>query len=263
MIDLCTVVFEPELEVLHQQARSVDRYVDAVGTIYVVINDHTDPEQIHTGAWGRYCDHVVVLTRRTFGTDWSNNGWVSQQALKLATAAVSQADHCVVLDAKTILVKPLPNVVTDQGLAVGTLPIYPVFEASRQIVNSLWPIDLDRQLGPGGVPFWFEPRAVRAMIADCEQRTGQNFVSWFQAQGRLTEFLLYSGWLEYTRGLDLVTASSRITVANLCHSEVAMADRKLDLMQHSHTISIHRSAWPHLTQQQQQQYQQLLKERLS
>jgi len=263
MIDLCTVVFEPELEVLHQQARSIDRFVDEVGTVYVVINDHTDPDKIRTAAWGRYCEQVVVLTRRTFGAQWSHNGWVSQQALKLVTAAISQAQYCVVLDAKTILVKPLPNLTTDQGLAVGTLPVYPVFEASRQIVNNLWPISLDRQLGPGGVPFWFEPNAVRAMIADCEQRTGQSFVSWFQSQGQLTEFLLYSGWLEYTRGLDSVATASKITVANLCHSEVARADRKLADMQHSHTVSIHRSAWPQLTPQQQQQYQQLLKERLA
>lgn len=264
MIDLCTVVFRDELDILHTQARSIDRYVQDVGTIYLIVND--DPvltSRIQTHHWGQYQDRVCIIPRSAWGHHWTDNGWVSQQALKLATAATSQADYCVAVDAKTIFVRPLPNVVNDRKLSVGTLPVYPVFEPSRQIVNSLWNIDLQRQLGPGGVPFWFDPRQVRAMTADIERRVQQNFVSWFQDQGRLTEFILYSGWIEYQYSIDAVVAPNKLTVCNLCHSELGIADIKLAAMNSSHTVSIHRSAWAALSDSQRQQYQNLLAERLT
>lgn len=262
MVDLCTVVFEPELDILYQQARSIARYVPDVGTIYVVVNDDSNMV-IDTAQWQHLSSRVRVIHRSLFGHWWHDIGWVSQQCLKLVTSALSQAPHCVVLDAKTIFVRPMPNIVRGSRLAVGTLPVYPVFEPSRQIVNSLWHIDLQRQLGPGGVPFWFEPRALRAMIADIERRTRSNFVQWFQVQGCVTEFILYSGWLEYQQGLDTVVLPNEFHACNLCHSEVGRADQKLAEMQTSHTVSIHRSAWPRLSAQQQAQYLDLLTERLA
>ena len=263
MIDLCTVVFRDEVQSLHVQAKSIDRWVQDVGNIYVVVNDTADVASlIDPGHWGRWQQHLRILHREIWCNHWSANGWVSQQALKLACAALSQNFHCVVLDAKTIFVKPLP-VVTAQGrLAVGTLPVYPVFDASRQIVNDLWNIDLQQQLGPGGVPFWFDPHQVRAMIADIESRTKHMFVEWFQQQGLLTEFLLYSGWIERTQGIDNVVSENKISVCNLCHSEVAMADKKLEQMQQSHTVSIHRHAWIELTDQQRKIFSDLITERL-
>jgi hypothetical protein len=168
----------------------------------------------------------------------------------------------VALDAKTIFVRPLPDVAQNGKLAVGTLPVYSVFEASRKIVNSLWNINLDRQLGPGGVPFWFDPREVRAMIADIERRTRSNFVAWFQDQGRLTEFILYSGWIERCYGLDYAVTNSQVQPCNLCHSEIDSADSKLKQMYLAHTVSIHRDAWQQLAVQQQQSYHNLLNERL-
>jgi hypothetical protein len=263
MIDLCTVVFRDELDILHTQACSIDRYVQNIGTIYVVINDTLDLiDQIQFDQWGRYRDRVCVIHRSAWGQHWNNNGWVSQQVLKLAAASISQSEHCVALDAKTIFVQQLPDINNNSRLSVGTLPIYPVFESSRQIVNSLWNIDLRRQLGPGGVPFWFDPTQVRAMIADIERKVHQNFVSWFQDQGMLTEFLLYSGWIEYQYGIDTVVAPNKLSVCNLCHSETGIADVKLNAMTTSHTVSIHRNAWTELTDSQRQRYQDFLAERL-
>lgn len=263
MIDLCTVVFGEELEILRYQARSIDRYVSNVNTIYVVINDLTATAQIDTADWGKYSSKVQVVRREIFGNHWHQLGWVSQQLIKLSVAAMSQAPHCVALDAKTIFVKLLPLVTTSSKLAVGLLPVYPVFEPSRKIVNQLWNIDLKQQLGPGGVPFWFDTHAVRAMIADIEQRTKQNFVKWFQDQGSLTEFLLYSGWQEFQHGLDFVAEQSLISVCNLCHSELALTEQKLQQMQNSHTASVHRNAWANMSSTHRAQYQNFLQQRLS
>jgi hypothetical protein len=263
MTDLCTIVFGEELEILKLQARSIDRYCSDIGTIYVIVNDDQSLcKSIDTAEYGQYQDRVQILHRSVFGSAWSDNGWVSQQALKLACAAISQNDWCVALDAKTIFVNPLPNMIQHDRVCVGTLPIFSVFEPSRQIVNQLWNIDLRQQLGPGGVPFWFNPTQVRAMIADIEQRKKSNFISWFQEQGMLTEFLLYSGWIEYQQGIDTAVAPCKISVQNLCHTEVSIADQKLSAMNNSTTVSIHRKAWPQLTVQQQQRYQSLLEQRL-
>jgi hypothetical protein len=195
-----------------------------------------------------------------------DNGWVSQQVLKLLGAAVSFNTWSMALDAKTLFVKPLrfDDLMDSQGRAqTGQLKIYPVFELSRSRVSQLFDIDLTRQLGPGGVPFVFNTSMVRAMIADIEQRTGESFPAWFQTQGSVTEFILYSGYLEYTHMTDLLynTDQCRLSPCNLCHSEIAAFDRKFQEMQRSLTVSIHRNAWSQLSQEQQQQYHVFLQQR--
>ena len=99
------------------------------------------------------------------------------------------------------------------------------------------------------------------MIAYIENKKNTNFVEWFQAQGMLTEFILYSGWIEFTGGLDTYYSNqSCFTVCNLCHSETGIADIKLDAMNQSTmlTVSIHRNAWLHLTDHQKQTYKNFL-----
>lgn len=268
-IDLVTVVFEPELPVLRAQAQSINLYCRDLGinNIYVIVNDYESvADQIDTAWWGDMQHRVIVLPRRTFSTDFVEDGWVSQQVLKLLGASISFNTWSMVLDAKTLFVKPLlfDDLMDSQGRArTGQLEIYPVFELSRSRVSRLFNVDLNRQLGPGGVPFLFNTRMVRAMIVDIEQRTGKSFPAWFQAQGSVTEFILYSGYLESAHMTDLLynTEQCRLLPCNLCHSEVASFDRKFQEMQRSSTTSIHRNAWTALSADQQQQYQSFLLQR--
>lgn len=262
-MDLCTVVFRDELNILKTQARSIARWLDDIDNIIVVVNDDVEiAEQIDPQDWQQYADRVQIVHRNHFGNRWCDNGWVSQQALKIAAADQSTSEWCLVLDAKTIFVRYLPEMFDHGRLCVGTMPVYEVFEPSRQIVNQLWNIDLQQQLGPGGVPFWFNTHEVRDMITDIESRTGQEFVQWFQDQGRLTEFILYSGWIEHKHGLANVVADNRVRPCNVCHSEVNMADTKLKQMHASHTVSIHRHAWSQMSPSQHRTYQQFLEDRL-
>jgi hypothetical protein len=268
-IDLVTVVFEPELPVLRAQAQSINLYCQDAGikNIYVIVNDHDSvADQIDPAWWGDMQHRVGILPRRTFSTNFVDNGWVSQQVLKLLGAAVSFNSWSMALDAKTIFVKPLSfdDLIDSQGRPqTGQLDIYPVFEQSRSLVSDLFGIDVARQLGPGGVPFVFNTRMVRAMIADIEQRTGKSFPTWFQAQGSVTEFILYSGYLESIHMTDLLYNTEQYWLApcNLCHSEVDAFDRKFQEMQSSLTVSIHRNAWNRLSHEQQQQYHAFLQQR--
>jgi len=265
MIDICTVVFDAELDVLKLQARSIELYCQHIGlkNIFVMVNDSS---QVDPAWYGSFADHVRIVPRDKFGCAWSDNGWVSQQVLKLLGSAISNNAWCMIVDAKTLFVRPveLDQVLADGRAATGSMPIYPVFDASRNITNQLFGIDLPAQLGPGGVPFFVEPSLTREMIREVEHRTGQDFTDYFQQQGRLTEFILYSGYVWY-RDCTFdrrYHPQSNIHPANLCHSETGMFDSKFRTMcqPETLTVSIHRNAWTQLTEQQQQQYHNLLAE---
>jgi len=265
MIDICTVVFDAELDVLKLQARSIELYCQHIGlkNIFVMVNDSS---QVDPAWYGSFADHVRIVPRDKFGCAWSDNGWVSQQVLKLLGSAISNNAWCMIVDAKTLFVRPveLDQVLADGRAATGSMPIYPVFDASRNITNQLFGIDLPAQLGPGGVPFFVEPSLTRDMIAEVELRTGQDFTDYFQQQGMLTEFILYSGYVWY-RDCTFdrrYHPQSNIHPANLCHSETGMFDSKFRTMcqPETLTVSIHRNAWTQLTEQQQQQYHNLLAE---
>ena len=263
MIDTITIVFQDELETLKTQARSLAVYGKDLGTIFVVINQDTDlvPE-IDRSWWGRFHDHVQIISRNTFGDAWVQNGWVSQQALKLLTSTFSSNDWSIILDAKTFFVNPMPEV--ESRPAVGQLEIYPVFVPSQEIVNRLFGIDLVKQLGPGGVPFVINNGQAREMIKWIESHTQQTFASWFQSQGMLTEFILYSGWIQYQYGdfNSLYNVSkSNLQPCNLCHSEVASFVRIFKTMASATTVSVHRRAWTELTPVQQTQYTNFLASR--
>lgn len=261
MIDIVTVVFESELEVLQLQAKSLARYVNNVDSVTVVVNQD-QACNIDSRWWGTYQPYVTVMHRDLFGRDWSANGWVSQQALKLVAASRCACEWAVILDAKTIFVN---NFMMDpERPAVGRLDIYPVFEASKNIANRLFDIGLKHQLGPGGVPFIINTQQVRDMIAWIENHTQQNFTSWFQAQGMLTEFILYSAWIEFNSGsLNTIynTKTNNIVPVNICHSEVAQFEQKLSKMPTATTVSIHRNAWAQLTDHQKKQYMDFLSSR--
>ena len=267
MIDLVTVVFQDELPILESQAASVELYCQNIGirNIYVVVNDEPGSCCIDPTWWGNLADCVTVIPRSVFGTEFVSNGWVSQQALKLLAAAASSNTWSMVLDAKTVFVREvkLPELIDSQGRAcVGTMATFPVFEPARLIVNQLFNIDMTQQLGPGGVPFMLHNHTVREMIHKISAQTGCDFLSWFQAQGVLTEFMLYSGYVQYCfeNFNTLYSSLLQFQPVNVCHSEVAAWDRKLAEMQQLRTltVSVHRTAWQQLSSAQQQQYQDLL-----
>lgn len=263
MIDIVTVVFRDELDVLRRQAQSLDLYCRNIGasSIYVFVNDEDAvAQEIDTAWWGSMQSRVRIIPASAFSTSFHTTGWVSQQAIKLMASGMSYNTWSMVLDAKTIFVHELEldKLFDQQGRAqVGALDIYPVFEASRSIVNDFFKIDLPQQIGPGGVPFFVHNATARAMIAAVETQSGQVFPQWFQAHGRLTEFILYSGFVYATHGnFDKLynTQIQSVPVCNVCHSEVESFDRKFTEMQNSMTVSVHRNAWSNLDSERQQRY---------
>ena len=270
MIDICTVVFRDEIPTLKVQAASLERHCSNIGirNIYVVLNDEeTLAAKIDPIWWGSLAPYVLVVPRTTFSTPWADNGWLSQQLFKILTASLSYNKWTMVLDAKTMFVRDL--VLEDLGtpdgrLAVGELPIYDVFKPAKDIVDKLFGMDMQRQIGPGGVPFFFHNDTVRYMIAEVTERTQQSFPEWFQQQGMLTEFMLYSAYVQHKfGGLNVTEQNALGGVVNVCHTEVANFDRKLEQMRDptTLTVSVHRNAWRELTADQKTAYRLLLIDR--
>lgn len=267
MIDLVTVVFRDELSVLKLQAQSIELYCQDIGirNIYVIVNDdQATADQIDTQWWGVLANQVTVVSRSAFSTQFVENGWVSQQVLKLLAASMSYNTWTMVLDAKTIFVKSinLSDLIGQDGRAcIGTMDIFPVFDPARLRINQTYNIDLRHQLKPGGVPFLFQNDIVRSMICETTFLVKKSFPLWFQEQGIITEFMLYAGYLQYKfKGFGSYYSKGTVKVCNLCHSEVKNFDAKFWRMNHqdTQTVSIHRNAWTQLTDGQKKQYEDLL-----
>jgi hypothetical protein len=269
MIDIVTVVFREELDVLKLQAQSIDLYCHDMnlGQIYVVINDDSlDVDSIDPAWWGTLSTRVTVLHRQDWNIDYSDNGWLTQQLLKLLTASHSTSAWSIVLDAKTILIQSvLEEKIFDNSSKImfGYYPMFPVFEQARKIVSDLFQIDLQNIAGPAGIPFIFENAVVADMLKEVEHRTQQPFGDWFQQTGRVTEFILYSGYVQYIDGSLAKRFTGGLTYipCNICHNESEMFETKFNLMCSDANVvcvSIHRNAWPQLSKQQQKSYKDFL-----
>jgi hypothetical protein len=267
MLDTVTVVFQEEFPVLQVQAQSLDLYCQDIGiqTIFVVVNDDDSvADQIDTTWWGSLQDRVRIIPRSYFACEFVNNGWVSQQVLKVLASSLSTNQYSMVLDAKTIFVKPASVDLLFPGgqQAGGSFPIQTVFETSARITGELFGVTVDRNGGTSGVPFIFKNDLIRGMITEIEDRTKQSFADWFQEQGMVTEYILYVGYCKYVYGsLDSIYSQSYpYQVVNLCHSQTGIIDSKLTDMSHCKTltVSIHRRAWAVMTLEQKDTYKKLL-----
>jgi hypothetical protein len=270
MIDLVTVVFQDELPILRVQAQSVDLYGQNIGiqNIYVMVND--DPlvaDQIDPAWWGTLANRVRIIPRNIFSAEFSEDGWHSQQILKLLGSSLSYNRWSLVLDAKTILTQDVKLdrlFMPDGRMSWGHYTIQPIFEESGRITSELFQIDLKNVLAPMGVPFLFDNRLVRGLIAKIEHRTQTPFIKWFGDCRLLTEFILYSGYIQYLYGsLDAVSTVNSATayrVCNICHSEFENFDTKFNFANNASilTVSIHRRAWNQLRPDQQQRYRDFL-----
>ena len=109
-LDLVTVVYEQEIPLLKTQALSMSlRFQPGqVNRIIILVNGHPSVvEQIEHSWFGHHSDRVRIMTQRSFDYKPRRgvSGWSSQQLMKLLGVAASDADWCLVLDAKTWFVK--------------------------------------------------------------------------------------------------------------------------------------------------------------
>ena len=261
MIDLLTVVFEKELQLLKIQAKSVDLYVDDIDTIFVIVNDDAKIAQnIDPSWWGKHFNKVRIIIADELEPKPNIPGWSSQQLYKILGSAQSNNEYVMVLDAKTWFIRKLEynKIFTDKKINFHDCPIPGVFESAKNFVEDLYGIRLNSMIGPAGVPFLFNTRILTELIADIEQRTGKSFNKFFieslLCPTDLTEFVLYSGFIiNKYKSFDKVYSDRQYyNVSNICHSDIKNVDVILNKIKHPTvlTMSMHRNAYHQLTEQQ-------------
>jgi len=269
MLDIITVVFQDELEILQVQAQSMDLYCQGMDlqTIFVIVNDEDHvADQIDIAWWGNLQSQVQIIPRSYFKCQFIPNGWVSQQVLKLLTSALSDNTWSMVLDAKTLVSDHVTAdifVANPDQLMLGIDPVIEVFAPAAKLAGDLFGITVTHVAQPAGVPFIFRNQDVRQMIEEIERMTHDNFAEWFQRQGMLTEFVLYTAFIQYKyQDLKQVYLGRNRTKLcnNICHSELNIFDIKLQQARDRRplTIGVHRNAWRQLTGQQKQSYRDYL-----
>jgi len=275
MIDLITVVFQPEIPYLEIQARSIENNFaeDQIRTIYVVVNDQDSVvDQIDRTWYGKFADRVVVYPYSIFGYVNQVGGWDNQQLCKILAAARSQCEWSLVLDAKTYFIKPCkPELLIDSTNRACTnlLKPQPVFESAKLCVENLYGVELDHIIGPGGVPFLFHTETVRSMMSETEQITGKTFIDFFQSNvcypNLITEFYLYSAYVKrrYGKFDHLYVEKQRWTCINVADWQVDQFDLLLQDMQRflTLTVSVAGKAWRLLDSNQQQAYLAVLRKK--
>lgn len=266
MIDIVTVVFKDDLHTLPLQAESIGLYCKDldINKVSVIINDDDSLRDQVDQHWWTHAGKFELIPQFKFAREFPLDGWVTQQASKLI-AAMHSPGWCMVLDAKTIFIKNIDShMLFDEcnRARVGTKPIPPVFAKSKEITELLFDIVMVDQLGPGGVPFMFHGPSIKQMIDHIESRLSMPFGEWFCKQGMLTEFLLYSGFIQYRDSTydKLYSAEVEIIPTNICDTDPEGVDLKLRYMPKSHTVSIHRGIWASMSDIQKTSYRNILLE---
>lgn len=137
-------------------------------------------------------------------------GWILQQALKIAAAAMVDAAAVLVADSDVVLVRPTS---TETFVADGQIRLYRVEKAVHAGMDShiRWHQVARRLLGlapPPGLPLpdyisplnvW-EPPIVRAMLGHIGDVTGRNWLDAFTSQLHISEFILYGLFVDEVLG---------------------------------------------------------------
>lgn len=263
VIDLITVVFEPELYLLELQARSISLYIDhtRIQNIYIVVNDDSHLcDSIDPQWWAENSGKVKIIHRSFFGDTSMLDGWSSQQLYKLCAANIAESQWSMCLDAKTWFVQPLDwNQLFDRDGRVkfSSFPTIPVFRSAQTAIEQYFNIQLPQVIGPGGVPFMFHTETVKDMV-DYIPDFFNFFSSNVKTPTNITEFMLYSGYVikKYQSYGDLYTGQQYYQVTNLADWQIDEFDAILQHMGSSRnlTSSIQGRAYPHLSHQQLDQW---------
>lgn len=263
VIDLITVVFEPELYLLELQARSISLYIDhtRIRNIYIVVNDDNHLcNSIDPQWWGKNADKVNIIHRSFFGDTSMLDGWSSQQLYKLCAANIADSEWSMCLDAKTWFVQPLDweKLFDHDGrVKFSSFPTIPVFQPAQTAIEQYFDIQLSYVISPGGVPFMFHTETVKDMINYIP-----DFFRFFcvnvNMPSYMTEFMLYSGYVikKYQSYTVLYTGQQHYQVTNLADWQINEFDEILERMgaNNNLTSSIQGRAYPHLSDSQLDQW---------
>jgi hypothetical protein len=270
MVDIITVIYRPEIYYLEIQARSIEEYLDSdfINNIIIVVNDSDDVANlIDTNWYGKNQPKVKIIPYSSYGYDFTKrvSGWDNQQLCKILASHYSSQEWSIVLDAKTYFVRPCNKETffdSSNKALTGLQKPMGSFESAERFVENFFNISLSRIVGPGGVPFIFHNPTVKDMIEDCEKISGLSFIDFFLDNvlfpNHITEFVLYSGYIQYKyNNFNHLYSERRMwECVNVADWEI---DRYEELLVSMHiyktiTVSVQGKAWKLLSPSQQLSY---------
>ena len=210
--DLVTVVFSGELDLLALQARSFARFLgdDFGGNILILVNDLRCArlirriERIILPQYGRWHSRVRVIAFHRLARRLDpSNGWIIQQALKLAAATSIDRPFYVVFDAKNHLIAPVGSATffDADGAARQACQNVPTCMAQHHATGATYfgvdPNEQSAQFVPM-TPFVFHTQTTRELIQHIEAREQATISDFFCDTRCLSEFLLYGSYIART-----------------------------------------------------------------
>ncbi len=208
-LDIVTITYRDEMNLLRLQARSLAKYVepDLIGTIHIIVNDRAHrfvKKSLNNhvlGDYGRLQDKVKLHSYEAVaGQKLKKIGWRSQQILKLMASQVVETEEYLVLDCKNHFIRN----VTEQHFFTeeGKLKSYQhalVSHFRKQFNKALMYLGADlpenfKNALPTVPPFLFKTQIVRALISDLVETDERSFPEIFMQEG-FTEFYLYQAYL--------------------------------------------------------------------
>lgn len=211
-VDLVTIVFKDELFLLRLQARSLALFLDPKfdGSIIVIVNDLDLTQtmkairRVILPEYGRWKDRVRLVPFHHVGFRLDPcNGWILQQALKLAVSTLIDKKFYVLLDAKNHLIRNVSadRFVTSKGKGIQTLEDdFVTLPAHYETCIRYFGLD------PGAIPirpcspitpFVMHTKSVRDLIDHIESKENRSLCSVFCETRFLSEFLLYRVYLYF------------------------------------------------------------------
>jgi len=272
-MDLLTVVYRDELNLLKTQAYSISYYLlDEIQNIYVILNDdtllHSD---IETFWWGYHQDKVSVFHRNEFGYYPSPHlkGWYTQQVCKILGTAHAESNWCMILDAKTWFIRPFETSEVFDPYGRARFAIWDIshnyWDCGIEYLKKHYNIPRLDWISPAGVPFLASTHEMKQMILH-----EPDFVSWFDNncefnRNGITEFLCYSAWITKQGNFNnLYTGEQFIEVANLADYDVPNFNvwwKKVH-KENTLTASVHPRAYKLLDKDQRRAWDEFVKERI-
>lgn len=277
-IDFLTVVFDPEIDLLVTQGKSMDLYFDDkdVGTIFVMINDEDRvAEKVNPSWWGKHSKKVCILTRTAvnYHPPQKIGGWETQQVMKILGSARSQADWCIVVDSKTWFVRQYDHSewFDSRDRAKCWLQPFPdFFYQGAAMTAELLGAKEVKAIWPSGVPHFMVPKIVRNMLDYFQTKFGSSFVDVYHNNcffpNAMTEFGTYDLFVLAQDLYDIYYVSHFHlggVINNLADWQAEEFDQWFNFALSSKpwTMSIKPAALPLLTPEQKERWYNFLRER--
>lgn len=265
-IDFLTVVYKPEIDLLINQGASFDLRVKSenVDNIFIIINDDDINlvDSIDPTWYKKHSSKVKILTRQDINyiPGEQEQGWHTQQMVKLLGVAQSNNDWVMVFDSKTWFARDfhIEKMFDGNRSKCGLIPWNDWFKVGGQKYAKLLGVETQCGIWPNGVPHIMKPAVTRNMMQYTSELVKKPFQQFFEENNKdrdmITEFICYDVYCQWSGDYEkhYVDGNFNVNVKNLADHEIENFEIWLQslIKERPLTVSIKSAAFPLMSEQQ-------------